>query len=677
MGELTYFISLQIIWNILTMFFSKGNLVNEEKVPNILDCALATCEMYIKSDSTILFSTNSEIEFEVDYSNEDYSKSNDTFLKNIVPKTCSVSNVIPFINFNDDHNVFWLKNKFELMNNINNKILARTKDEKVVTLMNKLIPRIQMTSKWKILQPPFIHEFNILKQDNFFIIIINSAVNLTAIEINTDNILLSFINGNSVNLKASYLIILTDNADEDIIIMIMAVFYYFELFDVIIMQEDEHGIVRLFRGEKHSTACRAVKKIEVINTCVRDGSGVMFTSNSELRKEIGVNEFQGCHILLHYGHYPPLTIKSENHVSGQLNIKETGISLTLLDLVLQHMKISHGTLENNPLTNKLFSYARLNTEKSIIYANSILSYYPHTYNWFVRVAEIHPRWSSISRVFQITTWITVVITVLLAGFASWIFSIYANDESLVYNKLSSCFLNTWGIILNVGVKLPQTIKLRCVILSWIMFALAINTVYQTFVTSFMVDPGRLHQINSYDELINSKYNLILTVEQDIHRKYGEKVPQNLKLLNNVKNVLMFALVNPETAIFLNEEILMYNYNKLCEGNLGINFHKIYDSSYSSYFHLYFSNIWIVQRVSELLERLDESGISMKIANDIIDPIGLQRWAVSKVNLEEEYVTMSLLHLQSAFIFLFLLHGISVSVFLYEIIFFSYCRERLI
>ncbi|PSN41274.1 hypothetical protein C0J52_14332 [Blattella germanica] len=328
-----------IIWNILTVLFTKGDSVNEGRISNILDCVVATCEKYIKSDSTLLFSTNSEIE------------------------------------------------------------------------------------------------------------------------------------------------------------------------------EDEHGIVHLFRGEKHSRKCRTVAKIEVINTCVRYGSGVMFTSNSEIIKETGVNEFQGCHILLHYEHYPPLTIKSENHISGQMNIKERGISLTLLDLVLQHMKISH------------------------------------------------------------------------------------------------------------GVKLPRTTKLRCVILSWIMFALAINTVYQTFVTSFMVDPGRLHQINSYDELINSKYNLILTTEQDVHRKYENNLPQNLKLVSNAKDVLLFALANPETAIFLNEEILI---------------------------------------VTELLGRLDESGISMKIVNDIIDPIGLQRWALSKVNLEEEYVTMSLLHLQSAFIFLFLLHARDVT-----------------
>ncbi|PSN41273.1 hypothetical protein C0J52_14337 [Blattella germanica] len=526
-----------IIWNIITVLFSKGNLVNQERIPNILDCVIATCEKYIK----------------------------------------------------------------------NSKSLVRTKDEKVVTLMSELIPALQMASKWKILLPPFIHEFNILKQDNFSIIIINSARDLIAIEINIDNMLKSLSNGNSVNFKASFLIIVTDNADEDTITLIIAVFYCSELFDVIVMLEDEQGLVRLFRGEKHSRKCKTVKKIEVINTCVRDESGVMFTSNSQLRKEIGFTEFQGCHILLDYGHYPPLTIKSENHLSREMNIKETGISLILLDLVFQQMKISYGILENKPISNKLFSYARLNTQIYLSFLNSILSYYPFTNYWFVQVAEVHPRWS----------------------------------KSLEYNRLSSCFLNTWGIILNVGVKLPRTTKLRCVFLSWIMFALAIHTVYQTFVTSFMVDPGRLHQVNSYDELINSKYNLIVPIEEVIYTMYGEKLPQNLKLLNNAKDALLFALANPETAIFLNEELLI--------------------------------NIWIVPRVSELLNRLDESGISKKIAYDIIDPMGLQRWALRRTNLEEEYVTMSLLHLQSVFIFMFFLHGISLTIFVCEIIIFSSWR----
>jgi hypothetical protein len=44
---------------------------------------------------------------------------------------------------------------------------------------------------------------------------------------------------------------------------------------------------------------------------------------------------------------------------------------------------------------------------------------------------------------------------------------------------------------------------RVVFLAWVLYSLAINTVYQTFLTSFLVNPGFEKQISTEDEILSS------------------------------------------------------------------------------------------------------------------------------------------------------------------------------
>ena len=45
--------------------------------------------------------------------------------------------------------------------------------------------------------------------------------------------------------------------------------------------------------------------------------------------------------------------------------------------------------------------------------------------------------------------------------------------------------------------------MRVVLLAWIVFSLCINTVYQTFLTSYLIHPGLDKQISSEDEMLKS------------------------------------------------------------------------------------------------------------------------------------------------------------------------------
>ncbi|PSN37811.1 hypothetical protein C0J52_22588 [Blattella germanica] len=184
---------------------------------------------------------------------------------------------------------------------------------------------------------------------------------------------------------------------------------------------------------------------------------------------------------------------------------------------------------------------------------------------------------------------------------------------------------------------------------------AINTVYQTLLTTYMMNPGRSYQVNSYDELTTLGYDLALTDDENIYRLYGDIIPQNNLKMIYEEHVLLYALEKANTAMFLDELYLIHYYNGICSGNLDIKFHKIPDKSFSVYHHLVFTNPRIVSKVSQLLRRIEESGLTMKVANDIANPTGISKWTLRSTELKETYFAMSVSHFKIAFIFLLFAH----------------------
>jgi len=77
-------------------------------------------------------------------------------------------------------------------------------------------------------------------------------------------------------------------------------------------------------------------------------------------------------------------------------------------------------------------------------------------------------------------------------------------DSNTYKDITNCLLSAWFLVLGVGVhKIPLSQPLRGLFFLWLTYSLAINTVFQTYVTTYIVDPGHRHQIDSVDEIVES------------------------------------------------------------------------------------------------------------------------------------------------------------------------------
>ena len=198
--------------------------------------------------------------------------------------------------------------------------------------------------------------------------------------------------------------------------------------------------------------------------------------------------------------------------------------------------------------------------------------------------------------------------------------------------------------------------------------MCINTIFQTYVTSYITDPGRVRQIETFEEVLDSNYNLITTQQDDIFFVFGGKIQQSVKYFPKEKQALLYTLKHWNTSIFLTEKLLTRNYRDLCGKNKTQKFYKLSGYESSSYDYVRFTNIYIAEKFSKILQRLLQSGIPNKVINDECDPKGVESVTRLSTSLRDDYVTMSLLHLQSTFFLFFLMNSFAILIFFCELIY---------
>jgi hypothetical protein len=77
-------------------------------------------------------------------------------------------------------------------------------------------------------------------------------------------------------------------------------------------------------------------------------------------------------------------------------------------------------------------------------------------------------------------------------------------EWQVYRRYPSCLTSVWAVLLAVSVSpMPRTSSVRAFFASWVCYCLAITTIFDAFLITYLIDPGLQHQINSFEEIVAS------------------------------------------------------------------------------------------------------------------------------------------------------------------------------
>jgi hypothetical protein len=131
------------------------------------------------------------------------------------------------------------------------------------------------------------------------------------------------------------------------------------------------------------------------------------------------------------------------------------------------------------------------------------------FRWYVPCSVKYPRWSSMFRILSVELWIVLIISISFVAISTTLFGKYSRtSEWQGYKTLTSSLTNVWAVILGVSLpRMPRTPSLRSVFLIWVCFSVAFSTVFQAFLTTYLIDSGYKTPIQNMDELFASGFKL--------------------------------------------------------------------------------------------------------------------------------------------------------------------------
>lgn len=242
-------------------------------------------------------------------------------------------------------------------------------------------------------------------------------------------------------------------------------------------------------------------------------------------------------------------------------------------------------------------------------------------------------------------------------------------QNQAYASLSKCLLNSWATVLEEPASSnPLNVAaVRALFLVWVLYCWAINTVYQAYLTSFLIVPGLQHQLASEDAILNSGIEYgVATHALGMYPWLGERRYRHMKYFDHPESVAD-TVTNGKLAFlgagFSMEYLIGVKYMdadgrpRICdiEDDLaagivtifvpkGFPFKAKYDKVLSCFAQAGLVNFWWENLKYEVtLEKAGDSNL-----------------------LPGEYVALRMEHMQSAFYFLLLGYALSVMSLLLEL-----------
>ena len=301
-----------------------------------------------------------------------------------------------------------------------------------------------------------------------------------------------------------------------------------------------------------------------------------------------------------------------------------------------------------------------------------VEWYKHI--WYVPCAKPIDRIEKIATIFSVTLWIAIIAVLIATGIAIWQLARLSRQDD-TYKDISTVLYNAWAVVVGVAVtRMPRSYHLRIVIFAWICYCFSISTVFQTFFTTFLVDPGLHKQIANLHELSQSKmeygvlpgmkhmYDIKDELTNAINK--GEECYDYYKCVERIIDTGNFALFG-ESRNISSYLASAKKRNKVCVMNY-------YDVDPQKMVNLFSRGTQILEQFNKFVTRMQESGEITKHERDL--------WINSSYvddeeNTSQKYFVFSIPHLLIAFYALSIGHSLGFVMFLLELLHHSYSTHR--
>jgi hypothetical protein len=376
----------------------------------------------------------------------------------------------------------------------------------------------------------------------------------------------------------------------------------------------------------------------------------------------------------------------------------TGLEYSLLKVVLQQMNMSFvhvptpkgfeieegsevANLDSGMLGKELYiALGGVVTDYlKDTFMDSTNTYYVSRVRWYVPCSDKYPRWSSIFRIFSVELWVVLIIAIVIAAISTTHFGRYScTSEWQGYKTLTSSLTNVCAVILGVSVStMPRAPSLRLLFLAWVFFSIAFSTVFQAFLTLFLIDSGYKTPIQNIDELYESGIKLAYNREHNFMFVIGDEI-ETSKVQRNYMNCTSFnvcvdwAKYQKNVSILLDDSVAEMHYAVgdlfgenseplLCRLEDGVVF-----TTGLSMIMLYGDPL--LRRVTEIIDRVVEAGIYNYWVSLYMNKHKIKSRKIAIVHPLSEYYSFNLYHMQPAFYLILMGWCLSAICFIVELLY---------
>jgi hypothetical protein len=233
--------------------------------------------------------------------------------------------------------------------------------------------------------------------------------------------------------------------------------------------------------------------------------------------------------------------------------------------------------------------------------------------------------------------------------------------------MSSALYNICAVTVGVPVTgMPRSLRFRLLFVVFVLYCSAISTVFKTFLTSVLVDPGYENQIKTLDEILDSgmefgyrkvweKYFRVSSVSRHKEVIARSEICSTFEVcIDRIRETGNFALFAP-MWIVQNYTNTINDRSSVCllnDGDYGLIFITTYVQKGS----------FFLEPLNKFVSLYIETGMLHRKARDSVYMSSSTR---NNTDVSDEYFVFTFSHLHIAFYIFFFGHGLSFLLFLFE------------
>jgi hypothetical protein len=257
-------------------------------------------------------------------------------------------------------------------------------------------------------------------------------------------------------------------------------------------------------------------------------------------------------------------------------------------------------------------------------------------------------------------------------------------ESKSYSNIFTVTANIISVVLSVSVNTqPRSAPLRLFFFCWVWYSFAISTVFQAYLTTFLIEPGYEEPIKTVEQMLNSEKNFgfmdkFKILFSDTSDPVDSAIVKNAVECPDEPMCFTWAAEYHNITTILSDLFMANRYGEnkltdennkplLCELEGGvvrrIDFAILFGKR-SAFFEL----------INDVLNHIIEGGIIMYIMKWGFEKVEIQTGFNSPTS-DDNYFVFGVSHLQTAFYLLMLGYVLAVASFVIEIMWHRYRSKR--